>query len=57
MSDLSAREWGRMQAAKAPAWSEERWQRISKILGLELTETKVRGEPPDTEPPEIKKAA
>ncbi|MFF9506320.1 hypothetical protein ACF1BU_02790 [Streptomyces sp. NPDC014724] len=36
MTDTTAREWGRIQAAKAPAWSEERWQRVSTLLGLEF---------------------
>ncbi|MEV5136827.1 hypothetical protein AB0K71_13770 [Streptomyces syringium] len=40
MSHLSAREWGRLQASKAPPWGEERWKRVSIILGLELIETK-----------------
>ncbi|MDQ1008708.1 hypothetical protein QFZ82_003193 [Streptomyces sp. V4I23] len=38
MNHPSAREWGRAQAAKSPAWSEERWRRISQILGVDLVE-------------------
>jgi hypothetical protein len=31
-----ARRWGREQAARSPAWSEEKWRRIGDILGVEL---------------------
>jgi hypothetical protein len=33
---LSAREWGRIQAAKAPRFSAERRRRIAALLGLTL---------------------
>lgn len=38
MSCPSAREWGRAQATKAPFRDEARWQRISRILGVDLVE-------------------
>lgn len=47
MSHPSAREWGRAQAAKAPIWGDERWHRISRVLGVALVERgeeKERGE-------------
>jgi hypothetical protein len=34
---VSAREWGRRQAAASPVWSEQKWQRIGAILGVDLT--------------------
>lgn len=47
MATVSAREWGRRQAAASPVWSEEKWQRIGAILGVELTHPKdsADGEP------------
>lgn len=30
-------EWGRAQAQNAPEWTEERWARVSSILGVEMT--------------------
>lgn len=36
MTHPNPREWGKAQAAKAPAWSEERWRHISTILGVDL---------------------
>lgn len=36
MTHLSAQEWGREQARRAPEWSEDRWHRISVILGVDL---------------------
>ena len=34
---LSPAEWGRRQAADSPPWSEEKWQRVSTLLGLRFT--------------------
>lgn len=34
----SAQEWGRAQAAKAPAWSVEKRRRVAALLGLVLAE-------------------
>jgi hypothetical protein len=38
LGEISAREWGRRQAAASPVWSEEKWQRIGTILGIEFTQ-------------------
>ncbi|KPM55361.1 hypothetical protein ACG83_08200 [Frankia sp. R43] len=35
---LSAEEWGRVQAAKAPVWSAEKRRRVAALLGLVLAE-------------------
>lgn len=32
----SAREWGRQQAAASPRWSEDKWQRVAALLGMQL---------------------
>ena len=40
MGTVSAREWGRRQAAASPVWSEQKWQRIGAILGVDLTRPK-----------------
>nr|WP_176573346.1 hypothetical protein [Nonomuraea pusilla] len=40
MSDepsAEARAWGRKIAAGRPHWSDEKWQRIGVILGIEIT--------------------
>ena len=34
MESISAQEWGRRQAAASPVWSEEKWQRVAKLLGI-----------------------
>jgi hypothetical protein len=44
---VSAREWGRRQAAASPVWSERKWQRIGAILGVDLTHPK---DSPEDEP-------
>jgi len=36
LEPISAREWGRRQAAASPVWSEEKWKRIGLILGVEF---------------------
>lgn len=33
----AADEWGRAQAAAAPAWSEARWRTVCAILGRGVT--------------------
>jgi hypothetical protein len=35
VESLSAQEWGRRQAAASPAWSEEKWQRVATLLGIQ----------------------
>jgi hypothetical protein len=42
LEPISAREWGRRQAAASPVWSEEKWQRIGAILGADLSRAKDR---------------
>ena len=37
---VSAREWGRREAAASPVWSEDKWQRVGAILGVDLTHPK-----------------
>jgi hypothetical protein len=34
VESISAQEWGRRQAAASPAWSEEKWQRVARLLGI-----------------------
>ncbi len=34
MESISARGWGRRQAAASPVWSEEKWQRVATLLGI-----------------------
>lgn len=54
MEPISPREWGRRQAAASPVWSEEKWQRIGAILGVDFTPTAERAhheEDQDHEPP------
>lgn len=36
MAIPSPAEWGRAQAKKAPEWTEERWARVARILGVEM---------------------
>ena len=36
MTVPSPREWGKEQAAKSPTWSEDKWRRIGRILGVEF---------------------
>lgn len=31
-------EWGRRQAALSPTWSEEKWRRVGRILGVRFSE-------------------
>jgi hypothetical protein len=40
VESVSAREWGRRQAAASPVWSEQKWQRIGAILGVDLSHPK-----------------
>jgi hypothetical protein len=35
VESLSAQEWGRRQAAASPVWSEEKWQRVATLLGIQ----------------------
>jgi hypothetical protein len=35
VESISAREWGRRQAAASPVWSEEKWQRVATLLGIQ----------------------
>lgn len=44
MATVSAREWGRRQAAASPVWSDEKWQRIGAILGVDLTQPRTSAE-------------
>jgi len=39
MTALSPSEWAQQQAALAPEWSEEKWQRVARILGVEFVPT------------------
>lgn len=43
MATLTAREWGQQQARRSPPWSDERWHRISKLLGVALTPPRTGG--------------
>lgn len=44
-----AREWGRRQAARAPRWSEEKWNRVAVILGVRFTKAD-QSRDPDVQP-------
>jgi len=33
---ISAREWGRQQAKLSPPWTEEKWQRVGAIFGVDF---------------------
>lgn len=50
--DLTAKEWGRKQAAQAPEWTPEMWKRIGQILGVVFTgataSTPTQGDPDQT---------
>jgi hypothetical protein len=37
LEPISAREWGRKQAAASPVWSEKKWQRIGAIFGVDFS--------------------
>jgi len=32
----SAEEWGKRQAAKAPAWSDAKWRRVCALLRINI---------------------
>lgn len=34
----SAEEWGRRQAAKAPAWTDAKWRRICALLRISVAD-------------------
>ena len=36
MEPMDPIEWGRRQAARAPEWSDVKWRRIARILGVEF---------------------
>jgi hypothetical protein len=43
---ISGREWGETQARSSPPWSEEKWQRIGTIFGVDFV-TDVQVDHPD----------
>jgi len=45
MSESDARAWGRKQAARSPAWSEEKWRRIAQIIGVTWVQVADAAEP------------
>jgi hypothetical protein len=55
LEPVSARDWGRRQAAASPRWSEEKWRRVGLILGVEFIDDEKRGDrsKPDQQPPAI----
>ncbi|MGW5633243.1 hypothetical protein ACWEU6_38265, partial [Streptosporangium sandarakinum] len=44
---LSAREWGRRQAARSPRWTDEKWRRVATVFGVSVAETQHAGSRPD----------
>jgi hypothetical protein len=38
LEHISAKEWGRRQAAASPMWTEEKWRRACAMLRVELAE-------------------
>jgi hypothetical protein len=48
---ISAREWGKRQAAASPPWTEAKWQRIATLLGMQLASPPADTEQRDAEKP------
>jgi hypothetical protein len=59
LESVSAREWGREQAAASPRWSQEKWKRVGLILGVEFIDDERPGRhcKPDQRPPDVDHAA
>lgn len=59
MEPVSAREWGRGQAAVSPTWSREKWKRVGLILGVEFIDDEKPGRrsKSDQQPPAVDQAA
>jgi hypothetical protein len=47
LEPITAQEWGRRQAAAAPAWTDDQWRRICAALRINLPQPEPQHEDQD----------